>query len=79
MSGETDSAGEHTPSFGDALEELEAILQRIDGDETDIDRLGDELRRATTLLDVCRGKIRKAEAEVSQILDKLAEPDGTPP
>ena len=61
-------------SFSTAIQELEAILQRIDGDAVDIDGLADELRRATSLLELCRGKIRKAEVEVSQIVQKL-EPD----
>lgn len=63
-------------SFSEALTELEAILQRIESEETDIDRLADELKRAAELLEICRGKIRRAEAEVTQIVQKLDEPDG---
>jgi exodeoxyribonuclease VII small subunit len=63
-------------SFSEALAELEAILQRIESEETDIDRLADELKRAAELLEICRGKIRRAEAEVTQIVQKLDEPDG---
>lgn len=62
-----------TPTFTEALQELESILERIDNDDTDIDQLGDELRRATELLELCRGKIRKAELEVSQIVDRLGD------
>ena len=65
---------EKVPSFSVALQELEAILQRIDGDGSDIDQLADELRRATELLELCRGKIRKAEIEVNQIVQKLEPP-----
>ncbi len=61
------------PTFTEALQELESILERIDNDDTDIDQLGDELRRATELLELCRGKIRKAELEVSQIVDRLGD------
>ncbi len=61
------------PSFASALQELEAILQRIDGDTVDIDRLAEELRRATELLELCRGKIRRAEVEVAQIVQKLEQ------
>jgi exodeoxyribonuclease VII small subunit len=57
--------------FGAAIQELETILQRIDNDAVDIDGLADELRRATELLELCRGKIRKAEVEVSQIVQRL--------
>ncbi|MES1242101.1 MAG: exodeoxyribonuclease VII small subunit [Acidobacteriota bacterium] len=60
-------------SFRDAMEELEGILERIEGEEVDIDRLAEELRRAAQLLDLCRGKIRKAEVEVTQIVQSLEE------
>ncbi|HEX2223804.1 MAG TPA: exodeoxyribonuclease VII small subunit [Thermoanaerobaculia bacterium] len=61
-------------SFRDAMDELEGILERIEGEEIDIDRLAEELRRAAQLLDLCRGKIRKAEVEVTQIVQSLEEP-----
>ena len=66
------------PSFRAAMDELEGILERIEGEEIDIDRLAEELRRAAQLLDVCRGKIRKAEVEVTQIVQSLEQqdPDG---
>jgi exodeoxyribonuclease VII small subunit len=60
-----------TPGFRAAIEELEEILARIEGEETDIDQLGEELRRAAFLLEICRGKIRKAEVEVTQIVQAL--------
>lgn len=59
------------PSFRTAMEELEAILERIEGEEIDVDELAAELRRATQLLEICRGKIRKAEVEVTQIVQSL--------
>ena len=62
-------------AFGDAVGELEEILRRIEGEEIDLDRLAAELKRATALLEVCRGKVRRAEVEVQQIVDTLAEPD----
>ena len=58
-------------SFTEAMQELEAILNRIDSDSVDIDKLAMELRRATELLELCRGKIKKAEVEVAQIVQKL--------
>ena len=60
-------------AFAEAMEELEAILRRIEEEEIDIDSLAEELRRATELLEVCRGKIRKAEVEVTQIVQSLEE------
>lgn len=65
-----------SPRFGDALAELETILARIEGEEIDIDQLGDELKRATQLLELCRAKIKKAEVEVSQIVQSLEKTEG---
>jgi exodeoxyribonuclease VII small subunit len=70
---EAAEADEQPPSFREAMDELEGILERIEGEEIDIDRLAEELRRAAQLLDLCRGKIRKAEVEVTQIVQTLEE------
>ena len=59
--------------FGEALDELEAILRRVEEEEIDIDSLAAELKRAAELLEVCRGKIRKAEVEVTQIVQSLGD------
>ena len=60
-------------SFREAMDELEGILERIEGEVIDFDQLAAELRRAAQLLDLCRGKIRKAEVEVTQIVQSLEE------
>ncbi len=70
------SATSGSPSFTTAMLELESILERIDGDGIDIDQLATELRSATELLELCRGKIRKAEVEVNQIVKQLEDPSG---
>ncbi len=61
-------------SFGVAMAELESILRRVEGDEIDIDELAVELQRAAQLLETCREKIRRAEVEVSQIVQTLDQP-----
>lgn len=62
------------PSFRAAIDELETILRRIEGEEVDIDRLAAEVARATELVEVCRGKLHRAEVQVTQIVQKLDEP-----
>jgi len=57
--------------FGEAIEELESTLRRVESEEIDIDDLADELKNAAQLLEICREKIRKAELEVSQIVQAL--------
>jgi exodeoxyribonuclease VII small subunit len=75
MSEPRESSAEAPLSFRAAMDELEGILERIEGEEIDIDRLAEELRRAAVLLDLCRGKIRKAEVEVTQIVQSLEGPE----
>ncbi len=74
MSAKKKSATE-TIRFGEAIEELESILRRVEAEEIDIDELAEELEKATELLEVCRSKIRKAEVEVTQIVQSLEEGD----
>ena len=64
------------PGFAAAMAELESILARIETEETDIDALAAELRRAAELLEICRAKIRRAETEVTQIVQQLSEGGG---
>ena len=65
------NAREKEPRFGEAVTELEEILHRIESEEIDIDELAAELKKAAQLLELCRGKIRKAEVEVTQIVQTL--------
>jgi exodeoxyribonuclease VII small subunit len=53
------------------MQELEAILRRVESEEVDVDRLATELERAAELLELCRGKIRRAELEVDQIMSRI--------
>lgn len=70
-SGDSTKDAEEPIGFSEAMGQLEEILGRIEAETIDIDDLAKELRRATELLDVCRGKIRRAEAEVEQIMGRL--------
>lgn len=74
-----EEAPEGAPSFGEAMGELEDILERIEGEEIDVDRLAAELGRAAELLDLCRAKIRRAEVEVTQIVQSLEEDEDEAP
>jgi exodeoxyribonuclease VII small subunit len=65
---------EKEPTFAEAMAELEGILRRIEAEETDIDQLAKELERASVLLDLCRAKIKRAELEVTQIVQKIEAP-----
>jgi exodeoxyribonuclease VII small subunit len=59
------------PTFTEAIRELESVLARVEDDALDIDQLASELERAAQLLELCRGRIRKAELEVAEVVQKL--------
>ena len=62
--------------FGEALQELESLLARIEADEVDVDDLAGELRKASRLIKLCKEKIEKAEMEVKNISEQLKAEDG---
>lgn len=61
--------------FGQAMERLEGILRKVEEEEIDIDELGERLKEATQLIELCRAKIRKADVEVTQIVQALERPE----
>lgn len=60
--------------YGEALAELEGILDEIEDDAVDVDVLATRVRRAAELLRVCRDRIAAARVEVTQIVADL-DPD----
>ncbi|TDP73615.1 exodeoxyribonuclease VII small subunit [Bradymonas sediminis] len=61
--------------YGDAMAELEGLLDEIDGNEVDLDELAIKVERASQLINMCRGKIEQTEMQVKAIIEGLAEPD----
>lgn len=57
--------------YGEALAELEGILDEIEDDSVDVDVLAARVRRAAELLRVCRDRITSARIEVTQIVADL--------
>ena len=60
-------------SFGEAVSEVEEILAGLEQDEVDIDRLGEEVRRAVELIQVCREKLEKTDGEVRELVAGLQQ------
>lgn len=50
------------------IEEIETILAKIEGGETDIDDLPSEIKRAAELLQMCKEKLFRTEEEVEKIV-----------
>lgn len=75
MSGSTGS-----PSWAEAVAELESILAELESDDVDVDVLSVRVRRAAELIAVCRDRIAGARFEVERVVAELAgsDDDGEP-
>ena len=62
-------------SFGEAVGEVEQILERLEQEEVDIDDLGREVKRAVELIKVCREKLARTDREVRELVADLQESD----
>lgn len=60
--------------YGEAMTELEGLLDEIDGNEVDLDELALKVERASELIGVCRGKIEQTEMQVKAIIEGLDAP-----
>lgn len=58
-------------TYTEAVSELETILQMMQGDKCDIDRLTDYTRRATELLIECRSRLTTTDEQLRSILSQL--------
>ncbi len=67
------------PGYAEAMAELEAILDELEDGEVDIDRLAERVKRAATLVELCRGRVEEARLEVTRIVAELDGDLSSPP
>ena len=58
------------PKYEEAVRQLEAIVEKLENNELDIDELSTELKKAQQLIQLCKDKLTKTDAEINKILDK---------
>lgn len=58
-------------SFNEAVKEIEKILGNIENGNLDVDRLSDEVKRASELIKQCQKKLRSTEEEINSIFKDL--------
>lgn len=56
-------------TYEKAMKRLEEIVKKIESGEMDIDSLAANLKEAKTLVECCKDKLTKVEAEVNKCLD----------
>ncbi len=62
-----------TPSYQQALAELESILTALEGDDLDVDTLAERVGRAAELIGLCRSRIERARTEVERVVVGLTD------
>ena len=60
-------------TYRQAIEELDSILASIESTDVDVDELSAKVQRAQHLIEVCTGRIRKAQDDVEKVISRLDE------
>ncbi len=60
-------------TYDDAKARLEAILEAVQANQLTIDELSAAIEEAVQLVDFCKERLRKTEAEVNKILSTIDE------
>ena len=60
-----------TPTYAEALAELEAIVAGLESGDLDVDGLAEKVTRATELVKLCRERLANARLEVERIVTDL--------
>ena len=56
-------------SYSEAMAEIETILSQLQSEKCDIESLAESVKRASTLIELCRTKLRKAESDVEKLFE----------
>ncbi|MHC4941394.1 MAG: exodeoxyribonuclease VII small subunit [Planctomycetota bacterium] len=57
--------------YGEARDRLEEILREIEGNEVEVDELGERVKEAAKLIQLCRKKLEKTRAEVEKVVGEM--------
>lgn len=63
-------------SYSKALEELRAIHARLSAPDVDVDRLLEDVQRASQLLEFCQRRITAVGEQLEEVLVDFEEPTG---
>jgi exodeoxyribonuclease VII small subunit len=65
--------GKRELTYSQALAELEKIVEDIENEDIEVDRLLEQTKRASYLLRYCREKLKTTEGEVKKVLEEIGE------
>jgi exodeoxyribonuclease VII small subunit len=58
-----------------ALSELTAISKEIENETISVDTLASKVKRASELIEFCQAKLKNTEAEVTNIINRMENPE----
>ncbi len=58
-------------TYKEAINEIEEILSQIENNELDVDELSEKVKRVSTLINMCKEKLRNTEEEIEKILREM--------
>ena len=70
---------EKRETYQEAYEELEMIVNEIEGGEISVDELSEKVKRAAKLIKTCKNKLTSTEEDVNKILKELQEKESIEP
>ncbi len=60
-------------TYTEAYEELQRLVREIESGDISVDELSAKVKRAVSLIEVCRTKLGATESEVNDILAQLSD------
>lgn len=57
-------------TYNEAIAEIEQIISRLRSEQTGVDALASELKRATELINGCKAQLRDVEATVKKQMEE---------
>jgi len=61
------------PTYGEAINEIEEILEQIETGDLDVDELSEKVKRVSALVTVCREKLHNTELEIEKVLNEMED------
>ncbi len=58
-------------NYKDAISEIEEILEKLEGEELDVDELAAQVKRVSQLLKFCKEKLTNTEKEIQGIIEEM--------
>lgn len=58
-------------TYKEAMNEIENIVSKLEGNQLDIDELSEKVKRVSQLIAYCKSKLHKTEEEVEKILKSI--------